>query len=346
MQNIYKGAAATVKKATYISTSDTKGTGVKHLKAGADTPFEVVHSIKAWCQIQALVEAYTADGNEISWFTPVIRDDKANTLYIPEIFIPEQEVTSVETDAPDLDLVIVDYLGAGYDIADLRGWFHLHPNMGVTPSAQDELQVEEFLDDGYETLLRGIINDKGDFKLDYYDQTANCIHTNLYNTVAWTEAESVPEVIAKAMERVTECVYVPAWQTGKKNAGANAYMGDDYEDYWNEGAYAYPTPKPKIGDDRFLPIGALEQDGSQIGCYESELRLNGEDAIVYEKMTGVEGPSSLNWSVWDVVEHNPHWLDRNIMQQSVKSMDLHPDDIAVLFESMIAFEPNTALFQA
>jgi hypothetical protein len=55
--------------------------------------------------------------------------------------------------------------------------------MGVTPSGQDEQQIEEFLENGCKQFIRGIYNKLGASKVDVYDVESNCIHQCVKNMV-------------------------------------------------------------------------------------------------------------------------------------------------------------------
>ena len=334
-------------KKTWFNTKGLKDTEVTRLKEPDDPDhkmFKVVHSLKAWAQVQVLIDHYNEEGNEVSWFTPVIVDEEARTLTIPEIFVPEQEVDGVETDAPDLDLVVHDALAAGYGLDTLRGWFHLHPNgLTVTPSGQDEAQVQEYLENGYPNLLRGIINDSGDIKLDYYDTEANVVYNNMKNSVLWGEAPGEPcKILAVAAERVTEAVRTVGYATG-------GY------------AYGY-SPRPQVGTvgntgnvAKFnQPVTGEEArpnhaglyiikelaDGNYLCAYGNSLKTSGEDAPTYLYETAKQRTVYNNMTILEIMERfGDDAIDEELVLDALDNMGVHITDAYALIPRILGFQP-------
>lgn len=304
----YKAPPATEYK---ISTSNLNVKGTVPLRRRGepetkpDTRPVVMFHPKAWGQIQVAIAHCGGDRNEVGWFTPVEKReavDGKSILFIPEIFIPEQEVHGTETDSADLDTVLVEHLEAGYQPNILRGWFHLHPgNMGVSPSGQDERQVEEYLDD-CDTLLRGIFNNKGDVKLDYYDTDAEVAYPNLDYNVDWNATEGAAETLVAITERVKRRTYSTV---GTYNAGVNAYsyggaagnvkkldaaarQADMLDDEWQntllDSAAAALVDEAEGGQVvTHFPICDFLEDGKEYALTVTMDGIdgNGEDALVY-----------------------------------------------------------------
>lgn len=106
---------------------------------------------------------------EVGWFGAVRRT--ANVFLIHQIYIPEQVVHSTETliDGTALAALFEEMLERNEDPNELFYWGHSHVNMQVTPSGQDEKQVQKFLRE-CPYFIRGIYNKRGDAKVDFYDR--------------------------------------------------------------------------------------------------------------------------------------------------------------------------------
>ncbi len=121
----------------------------------------VLYSPRAY---QKIAQVVAMCDKEVGWFGSV--EVKGINYLITDIFVPEQEVSSIETNispSSHLDLIVT------LDNPDsLYYWGHSHVNMAVAPSLQDEDQVEEYLNHA-PVFIRGIYNKKGDSKVDVYD---------------------------------------------------------------------------------------------------------------------------------------------------------------------------------
>jgi len=187
---------------------------------------KVMCAPKAWSQIWHAIDVADNMGTEITWFTPVLVE--GDVLRIPEIFIPEQEVTMSTTECPNLSKIVFECYQAGYDICDLRGWFHLHPNgMSVNPSGTDEDQAEEYLQE-WDTLLRGIFNKNGDMKLDYYDKASGYLHSNIDIQVDWGDMCDTAEIDALIKERVKRRTYQSKGYGLAGSYGHGSWGGNNY----------------------------------------------------------------------------------------------------------------------
>jgi hypothetical protein len=157
-----------------ISTTSLTSSGVTPIRGATKYPGEpsIYFTREAWVKQCHLVDKCK---QEVGWFALVDYDEKYNTFTITELVIPCQEVTAAETDIGKEDLAdaAMELIEAGKDTSKMYAWFHSHVNMGVSPSAQDEYQVEDFLEDLADqpevpAFIRGIQNKKGDLKLDVY----------------------------------------------------------------------------------------------------------------------------------------------------------------------------------
>lgn len=197
-----------------VSTASTTARGVIPIRGATKYPAEPTISFtrEAWVKQCYLVDTCQ---KEVGWFALVDHDAEANSFTITEIVIPKQEVTAAETDIGKEDLAdaAMELIEAGKDTGKMYAWFHSHVNMGVTPSTQDEFQVEDFLEDLADqpevpAFIRGIQNKKGDLKLDIYYIQHGIAYQNLDFSVihdddpAWYE-----EIDVLVKERVTERTY-------------------------------------------------------------------------------------------------------------------------------------------
>lgn len=157
-----------------VSTTSTTASGVVPIKGATKYPAqpEIYFTREAWVKQCHLVHKSPM---EVGWFALVDHDEANNVFTITELVIPKQEVTAAETDIGKEDLAdaAMELIEQGKDTGKMYAWFHSHVNMGVSPSAQDEYQVEDFLEDLADqpevpAFIRGIQNKAGDLKLDVY----------------------------------------------------------------------------------------------------------------------------------------------------------------------------------
>jgi len=223
---VYTGAVGAFKTATpivdrrknmkyKINTSSTTGSGVVPIRGVNKYPEEpsIYFTREAWIKQCHLVDKCL---QEVGWFALVDHDERDNSFTITEIVIPKQEVTAAETDIGKEDLAdaAMELIAQGKDTGKMYAWFHSHVNMGVSPSAQDEYQVEDFLEDLADqpevpAFIRGIQNKKGDLKLDVYYIQHGIAYQNVEFYVLhdddpqWTK-DIDAEIKAKVSERVTQ----------------------------------------------------------------------------------------------------------------------------------------------
>jgi len=121
---------------------------------------------------------------EVGWFCSVEKLSESDYL-LKEVFLPEQEVTAVETDisASALATAFSEAMSADICPSTIYAWFHSHVNMDCRPSGQDEKQVEEFLTT-CPVFIRGIMNKRGEIKVDLYLRDEgiayNCVEVRTY----------------------------------------------------------------------------------------------------------------------------------------------------------------------
>jgi hypothetical protein len=141
----------------------------------------VFYTPDVWSTIRYLVDKAR---KEIGWLGLV--DTLPNGDYlITDIYVPEQTVSGTETDISTeaMAALAMELIEDNKDPSKLFYWGHSHVNMGVSPSGQDEEQVDEYLED-CDIFIRGIYNKKGESKVDVYNKNErvvfNCVHDGLY----------------------------------------------------------------------------------------------------------------------------------------------------------------------
>lgn len=112
---------------------------------------------------------------EVGWLGTVSKRPNGDFL-IEEVFLVEQEVTSVETElsvegTEKLVLELLEDGDPGLEKSNkLHFWGHSHVRMGTSPSGTDESTMQRFAREGHEYYLRGIFNKlgRGCFDVYYY----------------------------------------------------------------------------------------------------------------------------------------------------------------------------------
>jgi hypothetical protein len=171
------------KSASFDTTSDSPETE-QLFEYEYPKPPKVFYTDTAWATIRYLVDSVST---EVGWLglveTETNDKDEVVSFTITDIYIPEQKVNGAETDiaAETLCDLAVELEESGKESEKLIYWGHSHVNMGVSPSTQDEVQVEEFLDNGCKLFIRGIYNKHGHSKVDIYDVDNNCAHQCVWN---------------------------------------------------------------------------------------------------------------------------------------------------------------------
>lgn len=190
------------------TNNTTKQERVSVLKPKARAHPEVLFSLEAHAKIRA-IEA--SDRTlEVGWLM-TSREISPNVYLIDKVYVPEQEVTAIATDI-DNGKAYFDALCEWADSKPAEGeqmnvWFHLHPKMGVSPSNTDEIQMEKFFEDfpDVEFWIRGIVNSRGERKIDLYRPQEGYAYTNLNWDIDIPEyTESVAEMMKLIDQRAVE----------------------------------------------------------------------------------------------------------------------------------------------
>lgn len=109
--------------------------------------------------------------DEIGWLGTAHQDGL--NYVISDVFLFDQEVHSTTTEiSPEGLATFAEALLEREDGVDvwnqMKVWGHSHVNMGVSPSGQDNKQIETFAGCGVDFFIRIIANKKGDLKVDLY----------------------------------------------------------------------------------------------------------------------------------------------------------------------------------
>ena len=119
---------------------------------------------------------------EVGWLTTarMVKNGANRTIHVDDVYLFRQQVHSTTTELTaqglaELGAKLIEEDQAAnippdqWRANNLRGYFHSHVNMDVSPSQQDNDQTLEFRDKyGAPWVLRGIVNKKRKMKLDLY----------------------------------------------------------------------------------------------------------------------------------------------------------------------------------
>ena len=120
--------------------------------------------------------------DEIGWLGEVVKDEVGNFI-IKDVHLFKQQVHSTTCEITTEGLTdfaneILAQPGGIDKWNDIKLWGHSHVNMGVSPSGQDNLQMNIFKDCGHDFFIRVIANKKGDMEFTVYDYYNGLIYKN------------------------------------------------------------------------------------------------------------------------------------------------------------------------
>lgn len=225
-----------------MSSTMTRITGVDSVFPTAP---KVVYTERAAAQIEFIVDKCA---KEVGWFHLVKYDEKAHSYLIYDTIVPQQTVSHTETDiTPEgLAVCINDLINEGRadEVQNMYAWFHSHVNMGVSPSGQDERQVEEFLETA-PVFIRGIVNKKGDSKVDVYYRDLGIAFTCVREEVIQPDISEFTAGLEDLLKtRITEQHY-------------------NYQRPWNNSNLAGTRPQNANRLDNYLPSAQTTSFRSQ-----------------------------------------------------------------------------------
>lgn len=162
------------------------------------TPYVFIQA-DAIAKMQAYVESCP---DEIGWLGTAHKH--RSDVVIEDVYLFDQEVHSTTTEiTPEGLSQFGEELLQREDVDgmsiwnSLKVWGHSHVNMGVTPSAQDNTQMDTFGNSGHDWFIRIIANKKGELKIDLYDYE-NGIQ---YHDLPWEELYTAEESALHAQIR-------------------------------------------------------------------------------------------------------------------------------------------------
>lgn len=133
---------------------------------------EIVPSVTISERAMAQMFIYTKEvQDEVGWLGTAFKNGR--DIHIEETFLFDQEVhaTTTEITPEGLEKFAMELLSTPEGASkwnDIKMWGHSHVNMGVTPSGQDDKQMEEFSRIGHDFFVRLICNKKGELRIDVY----------------------------------------------------------------------------------------------------------------------------------------------------------------------------------
>lgn len=153
------------------------------------------------------LETYIAECNDEIGALATVEQTNKGVYLIKDAFLFKQEVhaTTCEITTEGLTEFANEILALenGVEIwNEIKCWFHSHVNMGVSPSGQDEKQMELFENSGHDFFIRLIGNKKGEMGITLYDYSQGIIWDNLDYNIIYddTKADKVIELKEKIEE--------------------------------------------------------------------------------------------------------------------------------------------------
>lgn len=239
---------------------------------------------------------------EVGWLGTAERQGR--DIYITDMYLFEQEVSSVTTDIDEASLTAFaqELLQRedGVEIwNNIRVWGHSHVKMATNPSGTDEDQMETFVECGHEWFIRIIANKLSSLRVDLFDYKQGVI----YNDLPWTTGLSKEEayiyeqivklesqldlISEKRMEAIQPTIKAEIKEKVKKKAWGN------YKNYQTQSTYhttnytTHTTPMTDKSNVYTLPTTDDDdwiKDEEDISAYldESTLLEIGECTIFSE----------------------------------------------------------------
>ena len=283
-----------------INTTSTTASGVVPISGATKYPAqpEIYFTREAWVKQCHLVKKCS---KEVGWFALVDYCEDDNSFTITELVIPNQEVTAAETDIGKEDLAdaAMELIEQGKDTSKMYAWFHSHVNMGVSPSGQDEFQVEEFLEDLADqpevpAFIRGIQNKAGDLKLDVYYIQHGVAYQNLdFYVIHDDDPQWLVDIENTIKDKVQEKTFHNTYtqyggfggnrqQAGKshagnqsatRNGGGSWGYEDGFRDYDYYGGSVWDDPYDHIYDQPVEIDAPLDTEATLEGLVATEVSI-------------------------------------------------------------------------
>ena len=149
---------------------------------------------------------------EVGWLGTAYKTENNGVIVIEDVILFHQEVnsTTCEITPEGLSEFAEELLQLESGLEkwnNIKLWGHSHVNMGVSPSTQDDKQMEVFADHN-EWFLRIIANKSGELKVDLFDYKANISYLDLPWEIFLPELFDTREFIQEEIkEKVKEKSY-------------------------------------------------------------------------------------------------------------------------------------------
>lgn len=268
------------------TTTNTKGISLIQREAAVKAP-----TVWVTPQVRAEMDLVISHcQKEVGWMC-LVENPEEGHFVITDIYIPKQTVHAAETDIDEsaMQELALSLISQDIDTDKLYAWFHSHVNMGVSPSGQDERQVEEFLE-GCPVFIRGIMNKRGEFKVDVYYRDHNVAFTNVDFKVLYAiPAEREEEILRTIKDNVKEITYHSnysghgGFHGGKKNVYPlhqnHPSRGANYASHGtNHASRAVGPSGPAVDFDTLLDSEDLDDfdllDDRALNSFGNDFRAN------------------------------------------------------------------------
>lgn len=176
---------------------------------------------------------------EIGWLMSVERHQGEGSrgediFEIVDCYLFDQQVHSstTEIDAESIgvlahQLMTADPENGHHLVNSLKGWGHSHVQMPVSPSGQDDKQMDDFGSTVSNWMLRLIANKKGDLKIDLWDYERGLVITDLrwvaQSLIEQDFLESVASEIEQKVRSFSSSWNRSSWSRGDRGDGRSAY---------------------------------------------------------------------------------------------------------------------------
>ncbi|HEY9787018.1 MAG TPA: hypothetical protein V6D17_16620 [Candidatus Obscuribacterales bacterium] len=207
---------------------------------------------------------------EVGWLGTVSRMDDGDFL-IEEVFLVEQEVTSVETElsVEGREKLVLDLLQTGTDedierTNKLRFWGHSHVRMGTGPSGTDENTMVTFGREGMPFYIRGIFTKlgRGEFTIYLYDKGYRIIDA------PWAVYDPAEGIIVEPPRSYS-------WGTSYNSSGWTGYRPYERAESYNQGSIFGGGQTAVIKKDKPLPPQLVPDDALRaevLAEYEAKVK--------------------------------------------------------------------------
>ena len=211
---------------------------------------------------------------EVGWMGLVTHYEDQNAFLIHRIMLPQQQVHSATTEISDegLSEIAEELIAEDVDTSTMYCWYHSHVNMAVSPSQQDENQVAEYMS-SCPIFIRGIVNKRGDSKVDVYYRDHNiaytCVPTAIFYNFDKDPLEGLEELIKKRVKPIVT-VYPNSWNNHYSTRGSHYPSAPVNQQPHNVNNVqyaqtAYPQAGPEVEEEEMEHLYDSVQDYTGYG---------------------------------------------------------------------------------